>query len=314
MGKESKIKIFVAHHKPWYIYEDDVYVPIQVWKKNAEVDLWIIWDDTGDNISEKNDNYAELTAQYWVWKNYDLRDVDYVWFCHYRRYMTYCYKPNIFNYIFAKDFFTKIEHKSWFLRWRLAAFKAHNCLFKFHPKVLRKNAINILKKISKKDFDVYMPKKSKIWILVLKNFFLKSRFQKQNTMEIFGDFYARNQLSEECKNLFLKIYPEQKKYIKIIEEEWRITQWYRRHIFIMKKNMFLDYMEWLFDYLFALEKLIKEKNLDLSQHWATGRGDSRFIAIMAESLINYRLAYQLDNKDIKVSSEANTLMFADYYL
>ncbi len=91
MKREPSIKIFVAHHKPWYIYEDDVYVPIQVWKKKSKIDLWILWDDTGDNISEKNDNYAELTAQYWVWKNYDLRDVDYVWFCHYRRYMTKSY-------------------------------------------------------------------------------------------------------------------------------------------------------------------------------------------------------------------------------
>ena len=111
MQKEPKIKIFVAHHKPWYIYEDDVYLPIQVWKKNAKVDLWIIWDNTWDNISDKNSSYAELTAQYWVWKNYDLSDVDYVWFCHYRRYMTYCYKPNIFNYTFNKVFNDKMIYK-----------------------------------------------------------------------------------------------------------------------------------------------------------------------------------------------------------
>ena len=313
MKKESKIKIFVAHHKPWYIYEDDIYVPIQVWKKNAKVDLWILWDDTGDNISEKNNNYAELTAQYWVWKNYDLRDVDYVWFCHYRRYMTYCYRPNLFNYIFAKNFFAKTEGKNWFLRWQIIAWKEHNCLFRFDPKVLNKNAIDI-KHIAKKDFDVYMPKKNVFRISALKKRFFKSAFENQEIMEIFWDFYEKNQLSIECKNLFLKMYPQQKKYIKFIEEEWRTTQWYRRHIFIMKKNMFLEYMEWLFNYLFALEKLIKEKNLDLSQHWSIRGGDSRFIAIMAESLINYRLAYQVDKKDIKVSSKANYITFTDYCL
>ena len=314
MKNSPNIKIFVAHHKPWYVYEDDVYVPIQVWKKNSKIDLWIIWDDTWDNISEKNSNYAELTAQYWVWKNYDLSDVDYVWFCHYRRYMTYCYRPNIFNYIFAKDFFSKTERKYWFLKWQLIALKEHHCLFKFCPKILNKNAKNILKKISKEDFDVYMPKKNVFLTSVLKNFFFKTRFEQQEIVEVFWDFYEKNQLSTECKNLFIKMYPEQKKYVKIIEEEWRTKQWYRRHMFIMRKDIFLKYMKWLFDYLFALENLIKEKKLDLFQHWTTRKWDSRFIAILAESLINYRLVYMEKEKGIKVSSEANTLMFTDYYI
>jgi hypothetical protein len=134
MQKEPKIKIFVAHHKPWYIYEDDIYVPIQVWKKKSKVDLWIIWDDTGDNISDKNSNYAELTAQYWVWKNYDLSEVDYVWFCHYRRYMTYYYKPNLLWYIFAKNFYNS-EGTNRFTR-RIRSLREKNHLSKFNESKL----------------------------------------------------------------------------------------------------------------------------------------------------------------------------------
>ncbi|EFO2987654.1 hypothetical protein DQ148_25050, partial [Escherichia coli] len=47
-------------------------------------DLGIIGDDTGDNISDKNGTFNELTLIYWVWKN--TTNQDYVGFCHYRRY------------------------------------------------------------------------------------------------------------------------------------------------------------------------------------------------------------------------------------
>ena len=44
-------------------------------------------DNAGDHISDKNPDYCEMTAFYWVWKNrnFALETVDYVGICHYRR-------------------------------------------------------------------------------------------------------------------------------------------------------------------------------------------------------------------------------------
>lgn len=39
-------------------------------------------DNTGENISCRNQSYCELTTQYWAWKN---QQADYFGFCHYRR-------------------------------------------------------------------------------------------------------------------------------------------------------------------------------------------------------------------------------------
>ncbi|KAA6344760.1 hypothetical protein EZS27_007633 [termite gut metagenome] len=80
----SNVKILVCAHKQDYVKSDDIYMPIQAGKAISNVDLGFQGDDTGDNISEKNPYYCELTVQYWAWKN--LKDVDYIGLCHYRRY------------------------------------------------------------------------------------------------------------------------------------------------------------------------------------------------------------------------------------
>lgn len=48
---------------PDYIY------PIQVGAANTDVKIATIVDNTGDNISERNVNYSELTGLFWIWKN-----------------------------------------------------------------------------------------------------------------------------------------------------------------------------------------------------------------------------------------------------
>lgn len=93
------IKVLVACHKADpAIRQDDVYMPIHVGKAlHPEVNLGFQGDNTGDNISEKNGSYCELTAMYWAWKNLP-KDVDIVGLCHYRRYFDFNGKTDITNY------------------------------------------------------------------------------------------------------------------------------------------------------------------------------------------------------------------------
>jgi hypothetical protein len=66
-------------------------MPVQGGKTISDIDLGIQGDDTGENISAKNPYYCELTELYWAWKN--LKNVDYIGLCHYRRYFKFSSLP-----------------------------------------------------------------------------------------------------------------------------------------------------------------------------------------------------------------------------
>ena len=95
--KNSDVQIFVSYHKPFKLFKNKYLQPIHVGRDvflnkdtcdgdYQKIKKWLlkntIGDNTSDNISLKNPNYCELTAQYWAWKNCNA---NYVGFCHYRR-------------------------------------------------------------------------------------------------------------------------------------------------------------------------------------------------------------------------------------
>jgi len=80
----SKIKIIIATHKKYKMPEDKMYKPVQVGAEGKE-DLGYQKDNEGENISQKNPYYCELTGLYWAWKNLNA---DYIGLSHYRRHFT----------------------------------------------------------------------------------------------------------------------------------------------------------------------------------------------------------------------------------
>ena len=80
---ENKIELFVLTHKKFELPQNDIYVPLLSGSSSHNDDFGYLRDDSADNISEKNNYYAEMTGEYWAWKN---SDADIIGFCHYRRY------------------------------------------------------------------------------------------------------------------------------------------------------------------------------------------------------------------------------------
>jgi hypothetical protein len=106
------IKILIVTHKKYEIPDDDIYFPLHVGNINHY--LGYTKDNTGENISDKNLYYCELTGLYWAWKNLSC---EYMGLVHYRRYFSD--KPSIskilvnrFNKIIKINTIKKLLNKS----------------------------------------------------------------------------------------------------------------------------------------------------------------------------------------------------------
>lgn len=79
-----KAEVYVVSHKKAKMPVEKIYSPLQVGKAPENFEGFLR-DNTGDNISQKNENYCELTAQYWGAKN---RSADVKGLVHYRRFFS----------------------------------------------------------------------------------------------------------------------------------------------------------------------------------------------------------------------------------
>ena len=79
------IKMYVVTHKEFVKPHISGYYSILVGANNNTFKDADYYDNVGDNISDKNKNYCELTGLYWIWKN-TVSDI--VGLCHYRRYFS----------------------------------------------------------------------------------------------------------------------------------------------------------------------------------------------------------------------------------
>jgi len=83
--------IYINYFTPAKLMETRALKPIQVGAAKSDLDLGILRDDNGDNISGLNPSYCEMTGIYWAWKNDTASET--IGFFHYRRYLDF--RPDI---------------------------------------------------------------------------------------------------------------------------------------------------------------------------------------------------------------------------
>lgn len=243
------IKIFISYHKESEVLKSDIMTPIHVGAKKSSVVLDMLRDDEGDNISEKNDRYCELTAQYWAWKNVKA---DYYGFMHYRR-----------HFIFR-------DVPYWVEDGALVEFDRIDLQYKMELGLCDDSIRRCLD-----GYDILIPSMTdtSLWG-TMSNEIQFSSLENLHAVDF----------NIVCQTI-VDLYPDYKPYVL----KFRMSKkayWY--NMFVMKKELFSDYSEWLFTILQSAEKRI-----DFTGY---NQQESRVLAFMAERLFTIWLMKLFDDK------------------
>lgn len=239
-----KIKILLACHMPCAILNGDVFVPIHVGRELAksqnkdgllqEESLnWLkantIGDNEGDNISTQNRCLCELTALYWAWKNYDtLGNPDYIGLMHYRRHLCFNLdntdKPNNKGLVYGQ---------------------------RIDDEYIRKFGLDsesVTSIVGQHDIIVGE----------------KCDLEKLGTKTCYNHYASCDPAVLHVKDydIVLRILIEKHPEYKKASETYNSSKYaYFANLFIMKKALFMEYMEWLFPIIFEAQQRI-----DISQY------------------------------------------------
>lgn len=224
MIKRSDIKIYIFYYKNDPVLNTDhIYQPIMAGNALLSGNNLIPGDDTGENISNKNPFYSELTGIYWIWKN---TKQDITGSCHYRRFFTA--QPEPFLYRLKRMLYYPAGlHK-----------KRHGLIYTgnttlFAPRILNHHEIqNLLNK-----YDAVLPQARKLKYSVETHYHRYHNGKDLNIIE--------SVLSEK--------YPD---FLNAFHTVLQGKRLYANNMFILKDEHFQEFMQWWFDVLFEFERRI----------------------------------------------------------
>lgn len=251
------IAIFVSAHKPTKIISgSEIFRPIQVGAAMATRRLpGFDYDNRGDNISTLNPRFCELTAAYWAWKNCDA---DYIGLFHYRRYLGFRATGE------PTDEWGSIVTDT----------LDEQTVQKFGLDDERVRAVVT-------DYDIVVSEPKDIRAMPGMGRTLREQFSASGTL------YDRD-LDMMLKVLGEK-YPD---YLPYARQYLRGHRAYFNNLFVMKREIFDEYMTWLFDILFACDERSTYDGYSAEALRTPGH--------LAERLLGIWLAYQRDHQQYRI--------------
>ena len=258
-ANKAKVVIYTSHHKPSAFLKSDIIKPIHVGKANSYNDICCEGDDTGINISFKNPFYCELTAQYWVWKNQELPE--YVGFMHYRRHLNFSEDQN-----YQEDVWGVVNEE---------------VLTAAYEEKFGLNEQTIMEALKGKD--VLLPKK---WSV-------KQAGSKNNYDHYKVSPHLHIEDYRSAIDSLLYLYPE---YASAVREFNQASDGYYTNMFLMKREIFIEYSEWLFSILEHFESYFALRNYNAQEKRVIGHISERLFNIF---LIKKEKEQGLNKKELQ---------------
>lgn len=264
----KSIKILVCCHKKTPRLKNSVFAPILLGSKFADDTLKAefqedFWDSTGDNIGTLHPYCAELSAIYWAWKNYDvLGNPDYIGLFHYRRFFNFSRElrePDLWKCAFF-DFDEPTRER-----------------FGWDEETIRRFCDG---------YDLILPYEERIldpkdWKSPAS---LETHYKHAHYPE---DFDAAKELIRE----------EHPEYGASMENTCASQSGHFCNMFIMTREMFFDYADWLFRIILPL----KDRLPVTSDKYGKSHADQkRVLGFLGERLFNIWIDYQRDIKKIRI--------------
>lgn len=249
-----KLTIFSVYHGLSTILKSSIITPIQVGRIYATQKLDMIGDDTGDNISALNPFFCESTAMYWVWKN--MPPSEYVGFCHYRR------------FFYTKEYDSTELDDSLFL---------HRPYFDDDLK----NSIGLDDNYFEKlldSYDAILPLKIPMQLWGSRNII----DQVGTIPQLNYSLYNMTPLFERSLEFLKDMYPDLSAEIDTTMHNQDYGYFY--NIFILKKEIFQLYCNWLFPFLLKFHD-----EVDYSEF---SQAEMRALAFFVERYFNVFINWQ----------------------